>query len=432
LQEIYWIKLTLDLTLDRAETKRQIIQNSIYGVDIDAGAIEIARLRFWLALWLVSKMSIPFQRPFQPLAALLHSGQTYGYTRSLAPCQEHKCLAELASTFSKRAIVVDEEVPGPLPNLDYKIMQGNSLLESFEGIPLDNLTDEQQVSVHVFGSNQDELNLGGIGNEFRIEVDEERRLNIIALMDRYFSETNPEEKTRTHAEIDRFVLDHIDHNIALHKDRLEIELQQLRVSIKSPEVMRLLKKLQSTGTTLGNYVDGKFYRGVLTGLNEAFVVDRATRDRLIDQDPRSEEILVPFLRGRDIKRWRVDFAEYYLIKIESSENNTHRWTGKADAEEIFKKTYSAIYAWMRLFRDRLISRWDQGKHFWELRSCVYYNDFKTSKILYPDIYEHQSYCYDESGYFSVNTTYFIRTDEKWLTGLLNSNLPDQRQATGDQ
>ncbi len=71
---------------DRAEIKKSIIQNNIYGVDIEKGAVDIARLRFWLS------------------------------------------------------IVVDEETPSPLPNLDYKIMQGNSLIESFMGVDLSKLT----------------------------------------------------------------------------------------------------------------------------------------------------------------------------------------------------------------------------------------------------------------------------------------------------
>ena len=75
---------------DRAEIKKSIIQNNIYGVDIEKGAVDIARLRFWLS------------------------------------------------------IVVDEDTPSPLPNLDYKIMQGNSLIESFMGVDLSGLTYERQ------------------------------------------------------------------------------------------------------------------------------------------------------------------------------------------------------------------------------------------------------------------------------------------------
>ncbi|MFM6209009.1 MAG: type II restriction endonuclease, partial [Planktothrix sp.] len=120
-------------------------------------------------------------------------------------------------------------------------------------------------------------------------------------------------------------------------------------------------------------MNGRFYRGILTGFNEAFIVDQETRDRLIAEHPSSAEVLKPFLRGRDVKRWRVNFSEQYLIKIESSENKQHPWSGKPakEAEKIFAKTYPAIYEHFKQFRERLIKRDDQGKYFWELRSCRY-------------------------------------------------------------
>lgn len=186
--------------------------------------------------------------------------------------------------------------------------------------------------------------------------------------------------------------------------------------------LRLLDRLRKAGKPLGEYVNGRFYRGVLTGLNEAFVVDRATRDRLIAEHKSSDEILKPFLRGRDVKRWRVDYSDQYLIKIESSENVQHPWSGKGEkeAERIFAKTYPAIHAFFGSMREALVKRYDQGQYFWELRSCAYWQDFGQPKVLYPDIYEHQSFMWDEEGLFAANTCYFIPTSEKWFTGLLNS------------
>lgn len=192
--------------------------------------------------------------------------------------------------------------------------------------------------------------------------------------------------------------------------------------LESPSVLRLLDKLKSVGSPLGEYVNGRFYYGIKTSLNEAFVIDRETRDRLIAEHKSSAEVLKPFLRGRDVKRWCVDFAEQYLIKIESSENKKHPWSDKPEkeAEKIFAKTYPAIYAKFNDLRDKLIKRTDQGKYFWELRSCQYWNDFDKPKILYPDIYEHQSFAFESIGYYSVNTTYFIPMQAQWLCGLLNS------------
>ncbi len=192
--------------------------------------------------------------------------------------------------------------------------------------------------------------------------------------------------------------------------------------IERDDVLKLLEKIRAAGTPLGEYVGGRFYYGIKTGFNDAFVVDKATRDDLIKQHPSSAEVLKPFLRGRDVKRWNTEFGEQYLIKLESSENAKHPWSGKpnAEAEKIFAKTYPAIYKHFQQSREALIQRSDQGQFFWELRSCAYWKEFETSKIVYPDIYAHQSFAWDTKGYYSANTTYFIPTTEKWLTGLLNS------------
>jgi hypothetical protein len=192
--------------------------------------------------------------------------------------------------------------------------------------------------------------------------------------------------------------------------------------LEVPAVLRLMDKLRKAGTPLGEYVQGRFYYGIKTGLNEAFVVDRATRDWLIAEHPSSEELLKPYLRGRDVKRWQAAFSDHYLIRIESSENKKHPWSGKPEqqAEQIFAKTYPAIHRWFEQYRERLINRYDQGHYFWELRSCTYWQEFEQSKIVYPDIYEHQSFTVDTEGFYFGNTCYFIPIAENWICGLLNS------------
>jgi hypothetical protein len=74
----------------------------------------------------------------------------------------------------------------------------------------------------------------------------------------------------------------------------------------------LLGRIKTAGVPVGKHVAGRFYRGILTGLNEAFVVSRKKRDELIAEDPSSAKVLKPFLRGRDVKRWRVEFEGQYL------------------------------------------------------------------------------------------------------------------------
>jgi len=176
---------------------------------------------------------------------------------------------------------------------------------------------------------------------------------------------------------------------------------------------------------LDEWCSGRLYYGIKTGLNDAFVIDMATRAELAT-DPKCEEIIKPFLRGRDVKRWKVEPADKWLIKIPSSENEKHPWSGLPadEAELVFRNTYPKIYDWWILkgFREGLINRTDQGRYFWELRSCAYYDLFEGPKIIYPDIYEHQSFAFDQEGYFAGNTAYFIPVDAQWMTAVLNSSL----------
>jgi len=84
--------------------------------------------------------------------------------------------------------------------------------------------------------------------------------------------------------------------------------------LEDPTLVRLFDRLMEQGTRLGEYVRGRMYRGIVTGLNEAFVIDQQKRDELISEDPNSADLIRPWLRGRDIKRWRPEWGGvvYYL------------------------------------------------------------------------------------------------------------------------
>jgi adenine-specific DNA-methyltransferase len=186
--------------------------------------------------------------------------------------------------------------------------------------------------------------------------------------------------------------------------------------------LRLLEKLRAAGTPLGEYVGGRFYYGIKTGFNDAFVVDRATRDRLIAEHPSSAEVLKPFLRGKDVKRWSANFAEQYLIKIESSANNKHPWTGLPDreAEKIFAKTYPAIYEFFQSFGNRLIDRSDKGKYFWELRACKYWQEFEQPKIILGRFMDKATFSFDREGFFHNDALYLISGVDEYVVAVLNS------------
>ena len=196
-------------------------------------------------------------------------------------------------------------------------------------------------------------------------------------------------------------------------------------TLERPDVLALMEKLQKAGEPLGKYVKGRFYYGIKTGLNEAFVIDVKTRQQLIAEDPNSVELIKPWLRGRDIRKWKAEWASLYLITIASSANKEWPWSKEkteVKARDLFVKAYPAIYRHLSQYEAKLRKRDDQGRFWWELRSCVYYDEFLVPKIIYPDIAHHPKFLWDESGAFSSNTTYFIPSSELWLLGILNSKL----------
>ncbi|HWR59823.1 MAG TPA: TaqI-like C-terminal specificity domain-containing protein, partial [Thermodesulfovibrionales bacterium] len=209
-------------------------------------------------------------------------------------------------------------------------------------------------------------------------------------------------------------------------------------TLDKPEVLSLMNKLRQEGVPLGEYVKGRFYRGILTGFNEAFVIDEETKKMLIKEDPKSKEIIKPWLRGRDIKKWKAEWAEVYLIAIASGANRQWPWSGKSKtkAEEIFEKTFPAIHRHLRDIGDGftekalkekkkqqgLYNRDDQGEFWWELRSCAYYEEFERAKIVYPNITKTNVFAYDESSIYANQKCFIIPTTDKYSVALLNSSL----------
>lgn len=182
------------------------------------------------------------------------------------------------------------------------------------------------------------------------------------------------------------------------------------------------RRIEAVGTPLKDW-NISIYRGILTGFNEAFIIDGKKKDELIAQDPKSVEIIKPILRGRDIKRYRVDFADLWLI-------NTHNGYGKVPPIDV--NNYPAIKAHLDQFGDKLKKRQDKGVTPYNLRNCAYLEEFEREKIVYPETMRRARYSdngfprftLDVSREFLIDKTAFIFIGEnlRWLLALLNSEI----------
>lgn len=230
----------------------------------------------------------------------------------------------------------------------------------------------------------------------------------------------------------------------LAENRIEVLAEGLADdgwTLTDSKAQKLLLKLKSQGVPLSEYVEGKIFYGIKTGYNEAFVIDRDTKDRLISEDARSAEVIKPFLAGRDIKRYQTPKADKFLIlfpkgftikrNLPESEpnkisqvNETPRF-GYMDygtAWEWIQSTYPAIANHLNPFEKAAKKRTDQGDFWWELRPCDYYDEFEKEKIMLPDISIKAEALIDEKGMYSVNTAYIIPNADKFLLAIINSSL----------
>lgn len=182
------------------------------------------------------------------------------------------------------------------------------------------------------------------------------------------------------------------------------------------------KHIEAAGVPLREW-DITINYGIKTGFNEAFIIDGKKKDELIAKDPRSAEIIKPILRGRDIKRYHVDFADLWLI-------NTHN--GYSNIPPIDINDYPAIRDHLAEYEEKLITRKDKGRTPFNLRNCAYMEAFEREKIVYPETMRRARYADNGFPRFSLDTSARFVTDKtafiliganlRWLVALLNSEV----------
>ena len=503
-----------------AEIKKHIIQNNIYGVDLEKGAVDIARLRFWLSL------------------------------------------------------IVDEETPQALPNLDFKIMRGDSLLEQYNGFNLSTIMHNKKkvegpVQMSFFEDDIDVLRRQVIGlrREYYRETNKQKKKNLrkqmrdivqqqintlsynidlsgidiadnskFFLWHTWFADVfeeggfdivigNPPyvqlqnnggelaqmyetsefktfartgdiyclfyelgwqllkhgghlcfitsnkwmragygEKTREFfatktnpmllidfAGVKIFESATVDTNILLfaksdnkHETKCAVTTKEDKDSIKnlsdfvqqqnnicdfstcdcwvilSPIEQSIKRKIESVGIPLKDW-NINIYRGVLTGYNDAFIINTEKRDEILancqteEERKKTAELIRPILRGRDIKRYGYVNNGLFLI---NSHNGVRGKFPRIDIND-----YPAVKAHLDKFWNKISVRADKGDTPYNLRNCAYLEDFDKPKIVYPETTQGAYFAYDTSGIFIDKTCFMLMSkDSHYLQMTLSSRL----------
>ena len=176
---------------------------------------------------------------------------------------------------------------------------------------------------------------------------------------------------------------------------------------------RIKAKIEAIGTPLKDW-DIQINYGIKTGFNDAFIIDGKKRAELIAQDPKSEEIIRPILRGRDIKRYGYEFADLYLI-------NTHNGVKEKGIKRIDIDDYPAVKTHLDSFYQQLEKRQDKGDTPYNLRNCAYIEDFYKQKIIWKIIGNELAFCI-ENGNFMINNACYLLTGNhlEYIVAFLNS------------
>ena len=185
---------------------------------------------------------------------------------------------------------------------------------------------------------------------------------------------------------------------------------------------RIKAKIEAIGTPLKEW-NVNIYRGVLTGYNDAFIIDKAKKEEILancqsdEERKKTDELIRPILRGRDIKRYGYDFADLYLI-------NTHNGVKEKGIKRIHIEDYPAVKAHLDLYYPQLEKRADQGDTPYNLRNCAYIEDFYKQKIVYQELTQGSCFYLDKDATFFVSNTGYLITGENldYLILFLNSKF----------
>jgi hypothetical protein len=187
-------------------------------------------------------------------------------------------------------------------------------------------------------------------------------------------------------------------------------------AIESPQILEIKRKIEEQGIPIKEW--GLIFKyGIKTGCNEAYVIDRETKENFQKKDPKSVNILKPILRGRDIKKYYPEFQDLWLI-------NVHNGIKENGLKPIEINDFPIIKEHLNQYYNQLSKKSDQGVTHYNLRNCSYLDDFERPKIIFPNMTKFMPFVIDlDLHYYHNDKSFHIICDRiYWLGAFLNSKL----------
>lgn len=168
----------------------------------------------------------------------------------------------------------------------------------------------------------------------------------------------------------------------------------------------LIKKIYSNTLSLKEFTNNKIFRGITTGLNEAFVLEDDVAEKLLNSE--SNKLVQLYAKSTDIRKWELLNENKYFLATGYNLD--------------LKNKFPTAYNYLLRFEEQLRKRQDKGVNWWNLRACKYYEDFSKSKLIYMHTAKKHEFYFDQQGRYINNSCYMIITESHFLLCFLNSKL----------
>lgn len=492
MHEIVKLRQLLSVYLGREintyDLKRHCIENSLYGVDIDPGAVEVCRLRFWLSL-VVDEEDFYSIKPLPNLDYKVVQGDSLlGVEKNLFNQEDFRKLEELKKKyFNETNPRQKQNYKRQIDELIYKITNGHKEFDfkvyfsevfhekggfdivianppyvrqerikdrkpELEKAYKDFFVSTADLYTYFYRKSYDILRNNGVlcfisSNKWmRAKYGEKLRkllkqnTKVIEIVD--FSGYSVFEQTvdtniiilqkakpdKDHSLYFVNVKRDVDDVIKYIRDNkskiLQEKLSDSAWTLAEDRVLAIKEKIEKIGTPLKEW-DVKIYFGIKTGFNEAFIIDTETRNKILanckteEERKRTEEIIKPVLRGRDIEKWRYNWAGLWLI-------------GTFPALNLNIDEYPALKEYLKSFGERLNQDGKPGhrkktnnKWFETQDNIAYYPEFEKEKIVWQRVTQQFSFCIVPKGVYVLDSMAFmVGNNLRFLIGVLNSRLID--------
>ncbi|MBU2947374.1 Eco57I restriction-modification methylase domain-containing protein [Zobellia uliginosa] len=415
------------------DIENTILENNIYGVDLNEESVEIAKLSLWL------RTAQP-RRKLNDLSSNIKCGNSLIDSKSVAGDKAFHWETAFSKVFKKGGFDV---VIGNPPYVRHELF---TEIKPFLDSNYEVYHGQADLYVYFFEKGIDILKNNGlfsiiVANKWlKVSYAEELRnwmlkVQVNEIIDfgdlPVFSDASAYpciitlENSEVKKDIEVTTVENLNffslNDYVLSKKYYvdQIDLTKDSWSLVNKNQANLLKKLNSTKSTLHSYTKGIIRRGIVTGMNEAFVINESTKKRLIQEHQSSSEIIKPFLAGRNINKYSIQFNNTYVI-----------FTRRG----IDIDNYPAVKSYLETFRKRLEPKPKDWKGNWQGRkmgtyewyeiqdSIDYYKEFERGKIIYPNICNEPSFCLDNENFYTNQKCFIIPIEDQALLGVMNSSV----------